>query len=95
MQSRRASLIESMTNIAIGFVVSMLVWMLIVAPLYGLPNDAKTNFTITAIFTVTSIIRSYMLRRVFNAVTVYHYNKNLLEETNEAPNRNSREGAGG
>lgn len=95
MQSRRASFIEALMNIGTGFFISLLVWTYIVAPLFNLPNSTGTNLAITSIFTVTSIIRSYIWRRVFNAITLHYHNKKLQEETDEAPHRHSRQGASG
>lgn len=69
-QSRRASAVEATTNIVVGFIVSYLVWVLIVVPLYHLPVSHTDNFIITCIFTVASWIRSYTLRRVFNRRTL-------------------------
>lgn len=65
-QSRGASLLEACLNTATGFVVSMLVWQFLVAPLFDLPVSWAMNLGITAIFTVTSILRSYLWRRTFN-----------------------------
>lgn len=64
-QSRIDSLMESLTNTAIGFFVSLVTWMA-VAWAYGIPMTFATNLSITAIFTVVSIIRQYVLRRLFN-----------------------------
>lgn len=68
-QSRAGSLTEACLNTASGFVVSLLVWQWLVAPLYGLPIDWGMNFGITIIFTVVSIVRSYLWRRLFNWIT--------------------------
>ena len=65
-QSKLESLVEASLNTASGFVVSLLVWQWLVAPIYGLPIDWGMNFGITIIFTVVSILRSYVWRRVFN-----------------------------
>ena len=65
MQSRRASLIESLANVAIGFAVSM-VLSAVVFPAFGHAFTLAQNFWITAIFTVASIARSYAVRRMFN-----------------------------
>lgn len=65
-QSRLESLVEASLNTASGFVVSLVVWR-IVAGVLGLPIDMGTNLLITGIFTVVSIIRSYLWRRFFNA----------------------------
>ncbi len=63
-QTKMESFIETMLNIASGFLVSMVVWWAI-APLYGIPITMSSNLQITGIFTVTSIIRSYLWRRFF------------------------------
>lgn len=66
IQSRLESLVEASLNTASGFVVSLIVWRF-VAGWLGLPIDMGTNLLITGIFTVVSIVRSYIWRRFFNA----------------------------
>lgn len=66
-QSRRASLIETIIGLVIGFAVSMLITA-VVFPLYGLPVTLAHNVQITAIYTVASLLRGYCLRRAFNRV---------------------------
>lgn len=65
MQSRAHSLIESLTNIAIGYGVAVLTQVL-VFPLYGIAVSWRGNASMGAIFTVVSLARSYALRRAFN-----------------------------
>lgn len=65
MQSRIQSLIESCTDIGIGFAISMLVG-LIVYPIYGAPFTLGDNFQITCIYTVVGLTRRYCTRRFFN-----------------------------
>jgi membrane protein implicated in regulation of membrane protease activity len=65
-QSKKSSFLESVLNQVSGFVLSLLVWAYIVAPLYGFTPDWNTNFQITAIFAVVSTLRSYLWRRFFN-----------------------------
>lgn len=67
MQSRLHSAVESGTNVVIGFVISYLVWVIVVVPLYHLEVSHADNFTITCIFTVTSLVRGYVVRRFFNS----------------------------
>ena len=64
-QSRISSLAETCVSIAIGFLVSMVItaWLL---PAYGHPVSLVDNLQITAIYTVASIIRGYVVRRAFN-----------------------------
>jgi len=64
-QAKIDSLMESLTNTAIGFGLSFVVWALVAAA-YGIPMNWSTNLQITAIFTVVSIARQYVLRRLFN-----------------------------
>ena len=65
MQSRLASLIESLTNVAIGMVVSFF-GQIAVSWWYNLPLNFAQNMQIVMFFTVLSVGRSYVLRRVFN-----------------------------
>lgn len=65
-QSRLSSLIEAVINVAIGFVVSVILTA-VVMPAYGHAVTFGQNLQITAIFTVASIARSYCVRRWFNA----------------------------
>jgi len=64
-QSRIDSFAEALTNTAIGFLVSLVTWI-VVARMYGIPMSASTSLSITAIFTVVSIARQYVLRRIFD-----------------------------
>lgn len=64
-QSRGWSLVEAVSSTAVGFGVSLLVWHY-VAAWYGIPMPLQTNLEITAIFTVVSIARGYLWRRLFN-----------------------------
>jgi hypothetical protein len=63
MQSKIFSLIESCTNVIVGFLVALLSQILIF-PLFGIEVSLNTNIKIGLWFTVISIIRSYILRRV-------------------------------
>ena len=65
-QSRRLSLIESLAQTAAGFVISMLVWEFIIKPIWDIQTNLADNFVITLLFTVISIARTYLFRRVFN-----------------------------
>lgn len=65
-QTRLSSLVEAVFNVAVGFVVSVLITA-VVLPAYGHAVTWGDNLQITAIFTVSSIARSYVLRRWFNS----------------------------
>lgn len=64
-QSRRSSMIETLSSIAIGFLVSLAI-NAVVLPAYGHAVSLSDNVQMTAIFTVASIARGYAVRRVFN-----------------------------
>jgi hypothetical protein len=63
-QSRVMSLVEVVTSTLIGFGVS--VWAnYAVLPLFGFKVKLAESLAITLVFTVISIIRSYLVRRFF------------------------------
>ena len=66
MQSRLASFTESIVNIAIGYGVAV-ASQLAIFPLFGIHIPLSDNLAIGAWFTVISLARSYVVRRVFNA----------------------------
>lgn len=68
-QSRIGSAVESICNTGSGFLVALLV-SVVVYPLYGWQPTVETMFQLTVIFTVTSVIRSYLWRRFFNWIMV-------------------------
>ena len=63
-QSRLHSLLETLASIAIGFCVSLGITA-VVLPAYGHPVTFGQNLQITAIFTIASIARGYLVRRAF------------------------------
>ena len=67
MQSRSMSLVESVANVAIGYLVA-LGGQIVVFPLVGVHVDMETNLVIGAAFTLISIVRSYCVRRLFNSI---------------------------
>ncbi len=68
-QSRRMSLVESLFNVAIGYGVAVTT-QIIVFPLFGLEVSLSDNLAIGGLFTVVSIVRSYTVRRLFEAIRV-------------------------
>jgi len=69
MQTRKWSMIEALSNVGVGFVVS-LVSQLAIFHLYGIELALLDNIAITLWFTLISIVRSYALRRAFNKFRV-------------------------
>lgn len=66
-QTKIESFIEVCINVAIGYVVSMLVTVYIIVPVWKLDWDTNDSLVVTLIFTVTAIIRGMVVRRFFNA----------------------------
>lgn len=64
MQSRRMSLIEALSNVAIGYGVAVLT-QIAVFPLFDLQMSLSDNLLIGALFTLVSVARSYAVRRMF------------------------------
>jgi len=68
-QSKLSSFIEANVNTIIGFVVSTLTWHYIVPLIF--PQLAPHSgwgiaVWITVLFTVISVVRNYVVRRLFN-----------------------------
>jgi hypothetical protein len=64
-QKKKHSLIESITGTCIGLVTSFLI-QITIYPALGIPVSIGQNILITFVFFVASIIRSYLVRRLFN-----------------------------
>lgn len=67
-QSRRASALESIANVAIGYGVAVAAQAAIF-PLFGINVSGADHLGIAGLFTIVSLVRSYCLRRVFNFFT--------------------------
>lgn len=66
-QTKLGSFTEAWANIAVGFGINFAA-NLLVLPHFGLPVTAVQAFGIGVIFTVISLVRSYVLRRWFNGL---------------------------
>ncbi len=65
MQTKKQSLIESITNTLVGFCISLGA-SFIIFPMVGIESTGSKNIIIVLFFTVISIVRGYVIRRVFN-----------------------------
>ena len=63
-QSRRLSLVEAFTNVAVGYVLAVIT-QIMVFPWFGIHPSLGENLAIGSIFTGISLVRSYALRRLF------------------------------
>ena len=65
-QSRLESFVEAILGTALGFVVAT-VAQLIIFPRYGIERSIGVHLEIVGWFTLVGIIRTYIVRRWFNA----------------------------
>jgi len=66
-QTRLGSIVEAWANIAVGFTINYCANLLIF-PLFGMHISPGNNFLLGLIYTVISLVRSYILRRWFNGL---------------------------
>ncbi|MFZ9080259.1 MAG: DUF7220 family protein [Alphaproteobacteria bacterium] len=64
-QSRRRSAIEAGANVIIGYLVAVTA-NYFVLPAFGYMVTVQDSFTIGLAFTAISMLRTYVLRRLFN-----------------------------
>lgn len=64
-QSKKNSAIESFFNVIIGLIISFLI-QLIIYPAMQIEVSINQNLIITFVFFITSFIRGYLIRRLFN-----------------------------
>jgi hypothetical protein len=65
MQSKKLSIIESVTQTVIGLGISFYI-QIVIYPLMDIPVTIKQNIVITIVFFLASLIRGYFVRRYFN-----------------------------
>jgi hypothetical protein len=66
-QSRAMSLVEAATNVVVGYVLAIAT-QLVVFPWYGIAADFQEHLAIGMAFVGVSLVRSYMLRRLFEGL---------------------------
>ena len=64
-QTKRKSFFESIIQTLIGLLTSVLI-QFILYPIIGIPVTIFQNIIITLVFFFVSIIRGYLVRRLFN-----------------------------
>ncbi len=65
-QSRLMSLIEAVANVVVGYGLAVLTQVL-AFPAFGLHATLSQNLQLAALFSAISVLRSYVLRRAFEA----------------------------
>jgi hypothetical protein len=66
-QSRLMSLVEAIANVVVGYGVAV-VTQILIFPVFGLHTTLAQNLAMEGVFTMVSILRSYLLRRLFEAL---------------------------
>ena len=67
-QTRMGSFVESWANIFVGFTINFSANALLL-PMFGFTSlTPAKNFTLGLLYTVISLVRSYILRRYFNGL---------------------------
>lgn len=66
MQSKKDSLIESLTSTTIGWLIGVIL-NLTILPLFDYNITVVDSLWVSLIFTVVSVIRGYIIRRWFNS----------------------------
>ena len=64
-QSRTGSLVEAIANVVFGYIIAIAAQEAIF-PHFGIHIPTSDHLTIGLLFTIVSLIRSYLLRRFFN-----------------------------
>ena len=66
MQTKRQSLIETLTSVFVGWLIGVIL-NLTVLPLFDYNITVVDSLWVSLIFTTVSVIRSYVIRRFFNS----------------------------
>ncbi len=72
MQSRVVSLLEVVSGKAVGFVLAICL-SLYVFPVIGIYLDVTQVIEVTIFFTLLSLVREYLWRRLFNWIMIKGY----------------------
>ena len=66
MQSKRQSLIETLTSVFVGWLIGVIL-NLTILPLFDYNITVVDSLLVSLIFTVISVVRGYLIRRFFNS----------------------------
>ncbi len=88
MQSRLMSLIEALANVVVGFWLAVIA-QLVVFPLFGLSVSFGQNLAIATLFTGVSLMRGYVLRRLFETLARQSFLRQTLSHVDRPPTSGS------
>ena len=66
MQTKKQSLIETLTSVFVGWLIGVIL-NLTVLPLFDYNITVVDSLLVSLIFTVISVVRGYLIRRFFNS----------------------------
>ena len=66
MQTKRQSLIETLTSVFVGWLIGVIL-NLTILPLFDYNITVVDSLLVSLIFTVISVVRGYVIRRFFNS----------------------------
>ena len=66
MQSKRESMIETLTSVFVGWLIGVIL-NLTILPLFDYNITVVDSLLVSLIFTVISVVRGYLIRRFFNS----------------------------
>ena len=66
MQTKRQSLIETLTSVFVGWLIGVIL-NLTILPLFDYNITVVDSLWVSLIFTVISVVRGYVIRRAFNS----------------------------
>ena len=75
MQTKKGSIFEAFINILVGYGINLGA-QIIIFPMFGIHIPLSSNIWIGLMFTVISLTRSYLIRRLFNRREDRHGGKN-------------------
>ena len=68
-QSRRMALVEAVANVVVGYGLAIVI-QLLAFPVFGIHVTLGESLAIGSVFTVVSMARSYILRRLFERIRI-------------------------
>ena len=66
MQTKKQSLIETLTSVFVGWLIGVIL-NLTILPLFDYNITVVDSLWVSLIFTVISVVRGYVIRRAFNS----------------------------
>jgi len=88
MQSHLLSFIEALTNVVVGFWLAVIV-QIFVFSLFGLSVSFGQNLAIATLFTGVSLMRGYVLRRLFETLARSSFLRQIRSHADTPPTSRS------